>query len=49
MGKGHTGYKSFYHLPLQLGFDEWTGFLGGAQVRLFFAHGFHETVFGETL
>lgn len=30
-GKGHTGYKSFNHLPLQLGFDEFTGFLGGAQ------------------
>ena len=30
-GKGHTGYKSFNHLPLQLGFDRFTGFLGGAQ------------------
>ena len=30
-GKGHTGYKSFHHLPLQLGFDAFTGFLGGAQ------------------
>ena len=30
-GKGHTGYKSFNHLPLQLGFDAFTGFLGGAQ------------------
>ena len=29
-GKGHTGYKSFNHLPLQLGFDAFTGFLGGA-------------------
>ena len=28
-GKGHTGYKSFYHLPLQLGFDRFAGFLGG--------------------
>jgi hypothetical protein len=30
-GKGHTGYKSFHHLPLQLGFDAFEGFLGGAQ------------------
>lgn len=30
-GKGHTGYKSWNHLPLQLGFDEYVGFLGGAQ------------------
>ena len=30
VGKGHTGYKSYYHLPLQLGFDAFTGFLGGA-------------------
>lgn len=30
-GKGHTGYKSFNHLPLQLGFDRFAGFLGGAQ------------------
>ena len=30
-GKGHTGYKSFNHLPLQLGFDKFAGFLGGAQ------------------
>ena len=30
-GKGHTGYKSFNHLPLQLGFDKFVGFLGGAQ------------------
>jgi len=29
-GKGHTGYLSFNHLPLQLGFDEFYGFLGGA-------------------
>eukprot|EP00729_Bicosta_minor_P007231 gene7231-22231_t len=29
-GKGHTGYKSYYHLPLQLGFDAFTGFLGVA-------------------
>jgi arylsulfatase A-like enzyme len=28
---GHTGYKSFNHLPLQLGFDRFAGFLGGAQ------------------
>eukprot|EP01047_Picozoa_sp_COSAG01_P113758 COSAG01_NODE_42460_length_439_cov_60.761765_1_plen_49_part_10 len=31
VGKGHTGYKSFHHLPLQLGFDAFEGFLGGAQ------------------
>ena len=30
-GKGHTGYKSFYHLPLQLGFDRFAGFLGGGE------------------
>lgn len=30
-GKGHTGYKSYNHLPLQLGFDAFAGFLGGAQ------------------
>eukprot|EP01052_Picozoa_sp_SAG31_P019295 SAG31_NODE_1401_length_8497_cov_4.386640_2_plen_673_part_00 len=30
-GKGHTGYKSFNHLPLQLGFDQFSGFLSGAQ------------------
>jgi len=30
-GKGHTGYKSYNHLPLQLGFDAFTGFLGGAE------------------
>ena len=31
IGKGHTGYKSFHHLPTQLGFDEFVGFLDGAQ------------------
>jgi len=30
-GKGHTGYKSWNHLPQQLGFDDFVGFLGGAQ------------------
>jgi arylsulfatase A-like enzyme len=30
-GKGHTGYKSYNHLPLQLGFDDYVGFLGGAE------------------
>ena len=30
-GKGHTGYKSWRHLPQQLGFDDFVGFLGGAQ------------------
>lgn len=30
-GKGHTGYKSTAHLPLALGFDDFTGFLSGAQ------------------
>ena len=30
-GKGHTGYKSWQHLPQQLGFDDFVGFLGGAQ------------------
>lgn len=30
-GKGHTGYMSMYHLPTQLGFENFTGFLGGAQ------------------
>lgn len=36
-GKGHTGYKSYNHLPLQLGFDQYVGFLGGAQDH--FGHG----------
>eukprot|EP00041_Stephanoeca_diplocostata_P016927 m.336074 g.336074 ORF g.336074 m.336074 type:complete len:653 (-) comp20530_c0_seq11:146-2104(-) len=30
-GKGHTGYLSVNHLPLQIGFDMFTGFLGGAE------------------
>jgi len=30
-GKGHTGYKSYNHLPKQLGFDSFIGFLGGAE------------------
>ena len=30
-GKGHTGYKSWNHLPEQLGFDDFLGFLGGSQ------------------
>ena len=30
-GKGHTGYKSWQHLPQQLGFNDFVGFLGGAQ------------------
>jgi len=30
-GKGHTGYLSTNHLPLQLGFDNFTGFLPGEQ------------------
>jgi hypothetical protein len=30
-GKGHTGYMSMNHLPLQLGFVNFTGFLSGAQ------------------
>jgi hypothetical protein len=30
-GKGHTGFKSYNHLPLQLGFDDFVGFLGGAE------------------
>jgi arylsulfatase A-like enzyme len=30
-GKGHTGYKSWNHLPQQLGFDSFVGFLTGAE------------------
>lgn len=30
-GKGHTGYKSMAHLPINRGFDNHTGFLIGAQ------------------
>jgi len=30
-GKGHTGYKSVKHMPMSLGFDEFSGFLSGAQ------------------
>ena len=30
-GKGHTGYKSQKQLPTHLGFDAFTGFLGGAE------------------
>eukprot|EP00039_Didymoeca_costata_P032539 m.38245 g.38245 ORF g.38245 m.38245 type:complete len:539 (+) comp9412_c0_seq2:2-1618(+) len=31
IGKGHTGYKSYHHLPTQRGFDSFTGFLAGSQ------------------
>ena len=30
-GKGHTGYKSMHHLPINRGFDHHAGFLTGAQ------------------
>jgi hypothetical protein len=30
-GKGHTGFKSMHHMPLQQGFDKFVGFLGGEQ------------------
>eukprot|EP00050_Salpingoeca_kvevrii_P008128 m.300955 g.300955 ORF g.300955 m.300955 type:complete len:645 (+) comp14569_c0_seq1:3-1937(+) len=30
-GKGHTGYLSYQHLPLQRGFDAYLGYLTGAQ------------------
>lgn len=31
IGKGHTGYKSMKHLPINRGFDNHTGFLIGSQ------------------
>lgn len=31
MGKGHTGFKSWRHMPLQRGFDGFIGFLTGMQ------------------
>jgi arylsulfatase A-like enzyme len=31
VGKGHTGYASWNHLPLQRGFDSFVGYLTGAQ------------------
>jgi hypothetical protein len=30
-GKGHTGYVSWAHLPVNHGFDEYFGYLSGAQ------------------
>jgi len=29
-GKGHTGYKSWHHMPINNGFDQHFGFLGGS-------------------
>ena len=31
VGKGHTGYRSVNHLPTNVGFDSFTGFLSGSQ------------------
>eukprot|EP00040_Diaphanoeca_grandis_P018827 m.99054 g.99054 ORF g.99054 m.99054 type:complete len:628 (+) comp27128_c0_seq1:456-2339(+) len=33
-GKGHTGYMSMAHLPTHRGFEDWTGFMGGAESYL---------------
>jgi arylsulfatase A-like enzyme len=30
-GKGHTGFMSMNHMPLQQGFDKFVGFIGGEQ------------------
>uniref|UniRef100_A0A7S3PJZ5 Sulfatase N-terminal domain-containing protein n=1 Tax=Aplanochytrium stocchinoi TaxID=215587 RepID=A0A7S3PJZ5_9STRA len=38
IGKGHTGYKSIRHLPLNRGFDKFTGFLKGKELYLDFSY-----------